>query len=86
MKESVTYQALVAEGRAEALQEILLELGPKPLGPPDAATRTALRAMADPGHLKKLVERLLDVSSWAELLATPTSRRQKKGRKKRSQS
>jgi predicted transposase YdaD len=83
MKESVTYQAIVEEGKIEgkmegkmegkieARQEVLLELGQKRFGTPDASTETAVRAIADLERLKQLSERLLDASSWEELLGAP---------------
>ncbi len=75
MKESTTYQAILAEGRAEGqaveARKILLHLGGKRFGPPDVRTRTAIEAIADVERLEQLTERLLDVSSWEELLATP---------------
>jgi predicted transposase YdaD len=75
MKESVTYQAIVEEGKMEgkieARQEVLLELGQKRFGTPDASTETAVRAIADLERLKQLSERLLDASSWEELLGAP---------------
>ena len=51
---SSTYQAILAEGRAKAIQEgrveggrsFVLRLGSKRFGPPDAATQAALAAVA----------------------------------------
>jgi predicted transposase YdaD len=87
MKESVTYQAIMAEGQAEGraqgmaqgetlgrtrgMIELLVELGTEYLGAPDAATRTVLEAIADANRLKELGKRIRQVSSWAELLASP---------------
>lgn len=77
MKESTTYQAILEEGevkglargRAEEARRILLALGKKRLGPPDARVQATVQAIADVDHLEQLTERLLDVSSWQELLA-----------------
>lgn len=79
MEESTTYQAIIAKGRAEGRAEgqavearkILLRQGGKRFGPPDARTREAIEAITDIDRLEQLTERLLDVSSWDELLATP---------------
>jgi predicted transposase YdaD len=79
MKESSTYQAILAEGRAEGRAEgqavearkILLRQGTKRFGSPDARTQSAIEAISDVERLEQLTERLLDVSSWDELLATP---------------
>jgi hypothetical protein len=74
MEESTTYQAIIAKGRAEgaaALKKALLNMGGKRFGSPDARTRAAIEAIADIDRLEQLTERVLDVSSWDELLATP---------------
>ena len=78
MKESVTYQSIVeegevkgrAEGKVEARQEVLLQLGRKQFGIPDPASETSLRGITDPDRLTRLIDALFDVSSWEELLAT----------------
>ena len=69
MRESVTYQAILDEGRVEAIQKTILRLGRKLLGPPGEATTAALMAMEDLERLEFLSEALLEVKSWPELLA-----------------
>jgi predicted transposase YdaD len=77
MKESSTYQAILAEGRAEGeamgraeeARKVLLLLGGKQFGPPDPQVRAVITA-ANLERLERLTERLLDVSSWDELLAS----------------
>jgi hypothetical protein len=100
MKESVTYQAILAEGEArgeargeakgraqglteglKALRNALLALGEKQFGAPDQPTRTAVEAIADPVRLERLLERVLDVSTWAELLNPPPRPNGKRKRK-----
>jgi hypothetical protein len=49
----------------------LLQLGRRRFGEPNPDTEAALRGVADPERLARLVDTLLDVSSWEELLATP---------------
>ncbi len=71
MKESVTYQAILEEGRAAEARAILLRIGGKRFGPPSAQTRAALDAITTVERLELLTERLLDVESWDELLAEP---------------
>jgi hypothetical protein len=71
MKESVTYQAIVEEGKIESRQEVLLEFGQKLFGAPTEATVRTVWSIMDLDRLKRLSDRLLDVSSWEELLATP---------------
>jgi hypothetical protein len=70
MRESDTYQAILDEGRAEGIQRVLLHLGRKKLGPPDEATQRALVEIIDLDRLDRLSERLLEVSTWQELLET----------------
>lgn len=71
MKDSVTYQAIVEEGVTRGAQEVLLQQGRKKFGAPDEQTENTLRSITDLDRLKYLSERLLDVSTWAELLAVP---------------
>ena len=75
MRESDTYQAILDEGREEGVvkgvQRTLLHLGRKRLGEPDEAARRALLDITDLDRLDRLSERLLDVSTWQELVQTP---------------
>jgi predicted transposase YdaD len=69
-----------AEGRAEGLataRELLLALGSRSLGQPDAATRAALESITDLARMEELADRAQGAASWAELLGTapPPSRR-----------
>jgi predicted transposase YdaD len=76
MKESVTYQAILKEGREEGREEgrveearaLLLRLGNKRFGPPSEPARATLEAISAVDRLELLSERLLDVESWEELL------------------
>jgi predicted transposase YdaD len=89
MKESSTYQAIVAEGLAQGLaqgaaqeaRKALMLVGKKLLGEPDEAAATAINAIGDVHQLEQLIQRACDVSSWEELLAQPTPRR-RHGRRK----
>jgi hypothetical protein len=79
MKESVTYQAIVEEGEVKgeikgmlrARRDDLFQLGRRRFGAPSMEAETALRDIADPERLSRMIGALLDVSSWEELLATP---------------
>jgi predicted transposase YdaD len=71
MKESSTYQAILEEGQAEALQKTLLRQGRKRFGNPSDAVQAAIHAQADIGRLERMTESLLVVSTWQELLDTP---------------
>lgn len=85
MKESSTYQAILAEGvekgraegrvegeargKAEEARRLLLRIGGKRLGPPDAQTEAAIAALDSVEQLEQMADRLLEVESWNELLA-----------------
>ena len=72
MKESDTYQAILDEGKAEGKIEeakgMLLRLGERRFGLPDATTRKSLEAITGLPELEQLIFRLLEVESWTELL------------------
>src|SRR5262249_54154745 len=57
------------EGRAEEARRIVLLLGEQRFGAADAASRATVESMANLEQLERWTERLLSVSSWAELLA-----------------
>jgi hypothetical protein len=69
MRESVTYQAILQEGREEEARAILRRLGTKRFGPPSETARAVLEGISGIERLERLSERLLDVESWEELLA-----------------
>jgi hypothetical protein len=69
MRESSTYQAVLAEGRAEEARRFLLRLGTRRFGPPDARARAAVEALGDPERIEQLGDRLFEVDGWGELLA-----------------
>ena len=76
MKESVTYQAILDEGRDEGLIRgrvlgevaILLRLGRKRLGEPSTEVVSRIEAMVDESSLARMADRLLEVSTWEGLL------------------
>jgi hypothetical protein len=75
MHESVAYQIILDEGRAEGqvqgVRKILFRQGHKRFGPAGADIEQAIQAITDLEHLERLADRLLDVASWQELLNTP---------------
>jgi predicted transposase YdaD len=84
LKESSTYQKILreglaegraqglAEGRAEEARRLVVRLGSRRFGPPDARTTAALDRLSDPEQLEELAERVLHGESWADLgLVTP---------------
>ena len=82
MKSSVTYQAIIQEGREVGREEgrtvearaIVLRMGRKKLGwPPTMRQQATLDAIAELPRLEALADRLLDANSWAELLAKYTA-------------
>jgi hypothetical protein len=83
MKESVTYQAILSEGKAEGkakglteeARKILLLLGRDQFGEPSAEVRAALDALADVNRLEELTVGLKHAASWHDLLGLPGPRR-----------
>jgi predicted transposase YdaD len=96
MKESTTYQSILAEGRAEgeaegkvkgALAEarkIVIRLGTPRFGPPAAAVRAALEGITDVERLEDLCARTLEpqAASWEDLLGLPAPRSRSRRRPK----
>lgn len=92
MKESSTYQSILAEGierglergialgekrgiargeehgKTEGERQLLILVGAKRFGEPDAEIRQALAAITSAQHLEALASRLLEAKSWRELL------------------
>ena len=89
MEESVTYQAIIrkgmaagkAEGVVEEAQRILVRMGTKALGAPDAAANAAIAGILDRDRLEALIDRVGEVKDWEALLAKP--RWQRRNRRKR---
>lgn len=79
MKDSDTYLEILEEGEAKGrvaeAKRFLLRLGKVQFGLPDRATKAALDAVTDPERLEQLGERVLHVSSWQELLGTPSTQK-----------
>ena len=79
MRESWAYQEILREGeargeargRAEEASRVLIRLGTRRLGQPDAATTASLAELTDVERIERMIDRLLDATSWAEVLATP---------------
>ncbi|MBI3469542.1 MAG: Rpn family recombination-promoting nuclease/putative transposase [Planctomycetes bacterium] len=76
MKESVTYQAILEEGRAEGHEqgrlakgrEDILRIGTKRFGKPSRKVRETISGISDVDHLNALLDRVLEVSNWKELI------------------
>jgi hypothetical protein len=56
-----------AEGRAEEARRLLLRLGAKRFGQPDARIIAALDRMRDPERLEELAERVVEITGWDDL-------------------
>jgi hypothetical protein len=77
MEESVTYQAIIrkgeakgeAKGKTEEARKILLLMGQKRFGAPTPEVIAALDGLSDVAKLEELTVRLLEATSWQELLA-----------------
>lgn len=77
LQDSSTYQAILAEGRAEGeargriaeARRLLIALGSEKLGAPSQPITTALDRIDDLQHLERLHHRLLTATTWSELLA-----------------
>jgi predicted transposase YdaD len=80
MKDSVVYQEILEEGeekgmekgRVTGVRSVLLRLGAKKLGIPDALVHSRLDMINDASTLEELIDRVTDGSfaTWAELLAS----------------
>ncbi len=87
MTDSVTFQAILEQGRAQGreqgleqgleqgkLQEginVVIRLGCKRFGPADSSTIASIEQVTDLSQIERFVDRLLEVNSWKELLALP---------------
>jgi hypothetical protein len=80
MEESVTYQAILAEGALEEARKMVLLSGSDRFGTPTGAIKKALHLIADLERLERLQVRLLKARSWEELLDLP---RRATGKRKR---
>ncbi len=63
-------EALVKEGRVEALQKTVLRQGRRRFSEPGEQIIASVTAIKDMDRLERLTDRLLDVNSWQELLET----------------
>ena len=85
MRESSTYQLIVEEGLAKGLaegqtkgrREDILKLATKRFGEPTIEIRDALSGMKDIAQLDSLMDRLLDASSWDDLMRPRRARKRK---------
>jgi predicted transposase YdaD len=88
MKESATYQAILREGEAKGeaneARKMLLLQGRSRFGEPSPEVVAALQALTDVSRLEDLGVRLLQASSWHELLGLNGPNRRSRSRRKTS--
>jgi hypothetical protein len=83
MEDSTFYQMVLEKGAGAELKKVLLVLGTKQFGTPDAPIAATIEGITDLARLEALSQRLLDVGSWQELLDLPRPRRRPGGRRER---
>ena len=92
MEESVTYQAIIeegvakgiAQGRLEGARRVLLLLGEQQIGTPaDSRARATIEAIESLEVLEGLIERLVPIRRWEQLLADVPNPVPRRGRRKR---
>lgn len=71
MSESTAFDEAIEAGEIKRSHRILLLQGSQQLGPPDAETEAELKSIRDLDRLERLLQAILKVKSWPELLATP---------------
>ena len=69
MRESVTYQAILEEGRVEELHRVILRQGRLRFGEANETVRNRIEAIRDIAVLEDLTDRLVVVSNWDQLMA-----------------
>lgn len=68
LRDYAAFRVFVREGRVEGLRDVVLRQGRKKFGPPTPEQEAEVAALTDESRLEALSEKLLDVSTWAELL------------------
>jgi hypothetical protein len=71
MKDSDTYWAIFDEGRMEEAKAGILFLAKKRFGPAEESMITRLCAISDLDLLDRILDRLIEATSWHDLLETP---------------
>jgi hypothetical protein len=81
MKESATYQAILAEGRAEGetkgaiaeARKLLRMIGDPAFGTPDTRTAATIDQIDNLARLEEMLGRVRTAASWQELLGQPAT-------------
>jgi len=69
MKESATSQGILEEGAVKALQNAIMRVGRGRFGAASQEIEMRLATVDDVDHLNRMLERMHEAASWAELLA-----------------
>jgi hypothetical protein len=76
MRDSLTYQAILAEGEAAGLAKgehrLILREGTRRLGVPDEAARARIESIHDLDRLERIFDRIAAASNWSELFDDET--------------
>jgi hypothetical protein len=68
IEESSVYQGIFARGEVEAMRKSLIRQGRKKWGEPGEQVLARIAAIGDLDRLNLLSDRILDASSWDDLL------------------
>jgi len=71
MQHSTTYQGTLRKGRLSEARDTILRQGTKRFGEPPAQLASSLQGITALDRLHALMDRISEVNSWDELLATP---------------
>jgi hypothetical protein len=71
MRDSDTYWAIFEEGEEIQARRDILQVGAKRFGAADATIAARLETITGISRLDRIVDRLLDATSWQDLLDTP---------------
>ena len=71
IRQSLTWQYQMEQADIRGMRHALLLLGTTKFGPPDDASRALLTGQTDLAQLERMVQSMLVVNTWPELLATP---------------
>ncbi len=69
MEESSGYQLIMERGERKSLIQTLFRQGRKKFGEPNSATLALVERLTDIDRLQALTDRILDVTTWQELLS-----------------
>jgi hypothetical protein len=70
VEESTVVNEWMAQWEAKGARNTVLRQGRKRFGPAPVAIEAAIRTITDPGRLEQIADRVLDATSWEDLLAT----------------